>query len=191
MRVKSSTNGPLGEAVLELLRTAPEGLSEHQLIAELARGDDPLLKSPFADLVSTFRSHCRLFNTLYRLRDALWDERMAHLDINPLRIRLLPYCAARAGVAETDALREYYLNLDRLDDVDETEVARLLASFYAKLKGGPQRTRALAALGLEDPVTDPVIKQTYRRLAQRHHPDRGGDKARLQQINAAMAVLFP
>ena len=191
MQAESAIDQRLSETVLRLLRNAPEGLSEHELIGALARGEQPLLKEPFADLLSTFRAHCRLFNALYRLRDTLWERREAHLEIDPLRLRLLPYSEGRAGLAENDALREYYLDLDGLEAVDEAEVARLLATFYAKLKGGPQRARALAALGLEDPVEDDLIRQTYRRLAQRHHPDRGGDTARLQQINAAMAVLFP
>jgi curved DNA-binding protein len=33
------------------------------------------------------------------------------------------------------------------------------------------------------------IKQAYRRLAAQHHPDRGGDTAKFQEIQAAYAVL--
>ena len=33
------------------------------------------------------------------------------------------------------------------------------------------------------------IKQAYRRLAGQHHPDRGGDTAKFQEIQAAYAVL--
>lgn len=191
MPAESFTHGPLAAAALRLLQHAPDGLSEHELMSALANDDPPLLSNAFADLLSTFRAHCLLFNALYRLRDALWEQREAHLDINPLKLRLLPYCEGRAGLAEADRLRDYYLDLERLEDIDEAEVARLLATFYAKLKGGPQRAEALAELGLEDPVEDDVIKQAYRRLAQRHHPDRGGDTRRLQQLNAAMATLFP
>ncbi|NNG14653.1 MAG: DnaJ domain-containing protein, partial [Gammaproteobacteria bacterium] len=42
---------------------------------------------------------------------------------------------------------------------------------------------------LDDPVSDADIKQQYRRLAMQHHPDRGGDDATLQKINAAMNIL--
>lgn len=39
-------------------------------------------------------------------------------------------------------------------------------------------------------MDDLTIKRHYRRLAMRHHPDRGGDKAQLQIINAAMEALL-
>jgi curved DNA-binding protein CbpA len=35
-----------------------------------------------------------------------------------------------------------------------------------------------------------VIKAVYRALSQKYHPDRGGDVARMQEINAAMAALI-
>jgi curved DNA-binding protein CbpA len=38
-------------------------------------------------------------------------------------------------------------------------------------------------------VDDATIKRRYRRLAMRHHPDRGGDGVRLREINAALATL--
>jgi hypothetical protein len=182
---------PLMETVLGLLRDAPDGLSEHGLLSALARAEPPLLEAPFSGLVATFRAHCLLFNTLYRLRDRLWERGEAHLEISPLSIRLLPYLEGRAGLAETDPVRDYYLDLEALEDIDEDDVARLLASFYARLRGGPLRTQALAELGLEDPVDDDEIKRTYRRLVQHCHPDRGGDTARLQALNAAIATLIP
>lgn len=35
-----------------------------------------------------------------------------------------------------------------------------------------------------------VIKAVYRALSQKCHPDKGGDVARMQEINAAMAALI-
>jgi curved DNA-binding protein CbpA len=35
----------------------------------------------------------------------------------------------------------------------------------------------------------PVVKAVYRSLAAVHHPDRGGDPVKMQEINAAYAVL--
>ncbi len=52
-----------------------------------------------------------------------------------------------------------------------------------------ERRDALAELELTDPVDWRAIKSQHRQLAMRHHPDRGGDEARLQAINAAMNVL--
>ena len=47
----------------------------------------------------------------------------------------------------------------------------------------------MAVLDLRDPIDAAAIKRRYRRLAMRHHPDRGGDGQRLGETNAALAVL--
>jgi DnaJ-class molecular chaperone len=86
-------------------------------------------------------------------------------------------------------LRDYYLDLSNLEQTSADDVTHLLESFWTRLGANEQRAAALEALELEDPVDYPAIKQQYRRLAMQHHPDRGGDKAQLQTLNYAMAVL--
>jgi len=44
-------------------------------------------------------------------------------------------------------------------------------------------------LGVARNATQDEIKQSYRRLASQHHPDKGGDTARFQQIQSAYDVL--
>lgn len=46
-----------------------------------------------------------------------------------------------------------------------------------------------AILGVPRTATDDEIKRAYRRLASQHHPDKGGDKARFQDIQQAYSVL--
>lgn len=45
------------------------------------------------------------------------------------------------------------------------------------------------ALGIEKTATGADIKKAYRKLASQHHPDKGGDKEKFQQIQEAYAVL--
>jgi len=46
-----------------------------------------------------------------------------------------------------------------------------------------------AALGVPKTATAAEIKQAFRKLASQHHPDKGGDTAKFQAIQAAYAVL--
>lgn len=44
-------------------------------------------------------------------------------------------------------------------------------------------------LGIDRTATQDEIKKAYRKLAAQHHPDRGGDTAKFQEIQGAYAVL--
>ena len=46
-----------------------------------------------------------------------------------------------------------------------------------------------AALGVPRTATADEIKQAFRKLASKHHPDKGGDTAKFQEIQAAYEVL--
>ena len=46
-----------------------------------------------------------------------------------------------------------------------------------------------ATLGVEESATPEEIKKAYRKLASQHHPDKGGDTVRFQEIQTAYATL--
>lgn len=182
----------LPEQVHELLRAAPSGISEYQLIQQLKQQHSTHL--PHLDLTDKlvlFRTHFLLFNALYLLRDRLWQSQAAHLQISPLCVQLLPWQPGSAELAEHDPLRDYYLNLQHLRDTGEADVEKLLASFWTRMQGGDEKRAALELFELnsEQALNLATIKLRYRQLVSQHHPDRGGSTSRLQSINLAMEIL--
>ena len=155
-------------------------------------GDDhsEVWSGAFRNNHALFKAHFLLFNILYQLRNRLLEQRLGFLDINPVKIRLLPYQDGEASLDEYDALMEYYLDFSNLENISAREVDEMLAGFYIKLANNDKRQEALQVLGLEDPVDDHTIKKQYRRLAMEHHPDRGGDHTVLQEINSAVKILI-
>ncbi len=181
----------LTDQLLELLREAPEGISEFQLIQQLkARHCTHVPNLPLTDKLVLFRTHFLVFNALYRLRDRLWAENAAHLEIGPLQIRLSPYMSGAQALGEQDVLRSYYLDEKHLKETSELDVEKMLKSFWTRMQGNEEKAAALALFELEDgPVDYALIKLRYRQLVSQHHPDRGGSTTRLQSINKAMEIL--
>jgi len=50
-------------------------------------------------------------------------------------------------------------------------------------------TNYYQTLGIDKSASDDDIKRAYRKMAMRHHPDRGGDQAEFQKIQEAYSVL--
>ena len=178
----------------ECLRQSRDGVSEHellkQLIGENAIDHGGIWAQAFDDNHSLFQAHFLLFHILYQLRNRLLEQKLGCVEINPVKIRILPYGEGDASLHAYDALMDYYLDFSNLENTSAREVDEMLAGFYIKLNNTDKRQQALQVLGLEDPVDDHAIKKQYRRLAMEHHPDRGGDKAALQEIHSAVKILI-
>lgn len=181
--------------LLEVLRLHPAGLSEYDLIQKLeAEGQPGFGADCLRGNLSLFQTHFFLFHSLYRLGEQLISDPEYQdeywLEISPLKIQLILQRDNHDHMlAEHNPLRDYYLDLDNLNDTNENEVELLLTQFWERFIGNDERREALLELELQDPVDWTTIKTQHRRLAMQHHPDRGGDEQRLQAINAAMDIL--
>lgn len=172
------------------LQKNPAGTSEYDLMQALReQGYFDFLSSP-AMPHELFRAHFILFHTLYLLRDQFYESKTCALSVDALNIQLLPYQSGEQHLQHTDVLRTFYLDLKNMDETSEADVYEMLASFWKKFQKDENRESALAELGLQDPVEDKIIKQTYRRLAMQYHPDRGGDNDKLQKINDSIKLLL-
>jgi hypothetical protein len=178
--------------LLAELAERPDGISEFDLIRRLqAREDAPEFhRSALREPLSLYRTHFMLFHCLHRLGTQL-ASRGQDLEVNCLRVRIVPRKPGAAGaIGDADPMRAFYLDLSNLENVDAAQVEAMLGAFWERLARDDQRDQALQTLGLEDPVTDAEIKAQYRRLAMRHHPDRGGDEETLKGLNEAVALLI-
>lgn len=169
----------------------PQGLSEYELL-NILREQLPAFQTDRLVPLSLFRQHFLLFHSLYRLQQELLQQQRGQLEISPLQIILRPYQPGTdTQLATPDLLRRYYLDLAHLAETGAREVEALLNAFWTGINRADRREDALQVLGLCDPVDDARIRRRYRELVMRHHPDRGGDTARLQLLNAAVATLLP
>lgn len=175
----------------EILEAHPAGLREYALLRRLAQdGVAPFAGASFDSGVALYEAHFLLFHWLYRLRDRRCRERRGGLEIHCLQIRLVPFAEGPTGLpASHDPLRAFYLDLGHLRGITAQDLDRLLGAFWARWRRRDRVHDALAVLGLAEGVRPAEVRRRYRRLAMTHHPDRGGDTARFQEINAAMRVL--
>lgn len=182
-----------GDRLFSLLQAQPEPISEYDLIQQLREqslfdiADGDLLSS---DSLVMFRIHFTTYHALYRLRDRLRDEQQNDIELSPIGIGLTGYLQGETGLVEHDPLYDYYMDLSNLEQTQTEDVDEMLERFWLRLDNSERRVEALKELQLEDPVDEEEIRKQYRRLAMKHHPDRGGDKEKLQRINAAMSVLL-
>lgn len=163
--------------------------SEHELLTALraqAHDQEWLCQREGLGL---FQLHFLVFHCLYRLRDRWRADGERDLAISALAIHPLPWQPGQASLSEVDPLANYYRDLNELEAMDERGLRALLDGFWKGMPLAGQRDQALETLGLNDPIDDTAIRRRYRELAMKHHPDRGGDAARLQAIHHAMKQL--
>lgn len=178
--------------LLKQIRCCENGISEYDLIQKLReqnlfRIDDELLSS---NSLTMFQIHFTLYHCLYRLRDQLRVNKQFELELSPICINLKIFQQGNSGLVEHDPLYEYYMDIGNLLNTETKDVDDMLERFWMQLDNSERREEALLELGLADPVNNEEIQMQYRRMAMRHHPDRGGDKKKLQAINIAVSVLL-
>lgn len=169
----------------------PEGVNEHDLLCAMdEQGFFQTLDTEVSSSLLLFQKHFLLFHVLYSINQQRVADKLGALQISPILIKQLDYVEADTQIGEVDALSDYYLELDNLTSATGDNINELLDGFWIKYLRNDKRGGALEVLGLNDPVTDKVIVQRYRKLVSVHHPDKGGDKDKILAINVAYAVLI-
>ncbi len=183
--------GIIQNILLELLSSHDDGMSEYdviQSIKEMILGDD--VDDLFRDTHKLFTIHFIIFHNLYLLRQELWETKTGHLVISPLKICILPYTDSDdTQLDEPDPLCEYYLDASNLDNTTQEDVDDMFTHFWSSFLVIGDKESAMEILEIEGTFDSDSLTKQYRKMVMRHHPDRGGDTSRLQEINKALQVL--
>lgn len=179
--------------LLELLNSklsSGQRFSEYELLGWLQQPEQAIFDAEALKQTTTlFQSHFLLMHALYMLRQMWLENHHAWLEISALSIVKKPWQhSASQALAETDKLAEYYLDLKQLATPEE-DLEQLLNDFWRRMLKPELKDADLTVLELQEPVDLKQITRQYRRLAMHHHPDRGGNPEKFQQIQASYQRL--
>ncbi|MEM7181990.1 MAG: DNA-J related domain-containing protein [Spirochaetota bacterium] len=181
--------GSLYTTIVEILRRFPSGISEYNLLKELATEENcGFTTDSLAENFTMFQTHFLLFHVLYKLKDHLETHKAETLEIHCLKIQLhsLTFTRNIDNLVKSDPLKDYYLDLQNLQKTTEDDVEELLKSFWMQWKSYQERNPSLQVLGLPEDASTEEIEKRYRILVKKHHPDKGGNPETFQKIQTAM-----
>ena len=188
---------PLVASILTLLKAHPDGISEFDILKTLKQQHPTFNELADDANLQLFRQHFLIMNALYQLQGRLWREDNLVLEISSLKIKLTSKSVIpKAQQQELDnsadvKLAAYYLDWQEYQKTDEAEVSRLLESFYLGTCYQTGRQEALKTLAIDHENPSKVeIKQHYRKLVQKHHPDLGGDPETFIALRQAYEQLM-
>jgi len=182
---------PLKIPILTILKASSDALSEYELIRHLEADFKAFEMTGNNNNLALFRKHFMVMNALYQLQESLLKEGL-YLAISALSIKLESTKENNSSLPTegSDAkLRAYYLDWSQLNETTTSDVDALLNNFWKHYCAHDKHTQALDILGVTNSDDWTVIQQTYRKLAAKFHPDRGGDKAQFIAVREAYEIL--
>lgn len=189
--MREDKDNPLVPVILQVIRTANKRLAIHELLQELKA----LSKIPSLDddvQLALFKLNWLMMNALYQLQLELLEAGY-YLHISTLDIHLRPLQAQTQESVNQEIslqpLRAYYLDWSHFSDTTKEEVQALLEGVWQEYISGDEQEKAYQVLGLEVDASFQLIRKTYRKLAGRYHPDKGGDPIKFMEIREAYEVL--
>ena len=119
------------------------------------------------------------------LPEKLWSYFFATV-IAKMREELFPDVMA-ARKAQSDKRKAEYEERKRWREEEESFFDNWFkrALFSSILFGSSVPTEELAVLGLDDSAQEDDIKKAYKKLAMKHHPDKGGKHAKFLEVTEA------
>ena len=176
----------------EILKDHPSGIKEYDLLVILKKKELPVfLDSNFSDTLDLFKAHFILFHLLYNLRDYLHEDEKGTVEIHFLKIVLLPWQPNDQKLpAIRDSLAEYYGDLTNMTETKKVDVEKMIDQFWKDYIEYHLKPKSFTVLGLDKQATKTEVKQRYRDLAKKHHPDHGGNADNFKRISDAAQNLL-
>ena len=175
------------DALETILSEHSQGIREYDLIVILDERFGALYPKPdLSDQLTLFQHHFYLKHCLYTLQQRYYESGDWLLSIDNLMIIRQPKIAHKTTeLDQHDSVRDYYLDLGNLNKETQHSVEQLLNTFWQAMTKYQHQPEALTTLGLTGDESDEEKKQKFRKLAQQHHPDKGGDEAEFIRIQTA------
>ncbi len=176
------------------------GISEYELICTLKSPPYSIFdENALSDSLMMFQTHFVLFHCLYQLRNRWREQKIGELVIGLTTITLNPILESSINIETEDSLANYYLDWSNLGCSNKNDIEALLDSFWQKMAGAELNANmSLSELkrvcivmeieSLED-ITLLELKQQYRKLQHKNHPDKGGSIKVSQSVLQAYSQL--
>lgn len=171
--------------------------TEYQIITHLQkRNIVPFADFSLANSKDLFSAHFLCMHALYHLKKQYQQEHTYQLIIQSVQVERVTLNGSQAinempasALATNDPLESYYLNSQHYFDTQEDEINDLLKSFWQKYIAQDNKQAALAVLELPIDANAKMVKTQYLKLAQKHHPDKGGCAELFSKIQQAKSTL--
>jgi hypothetical protein len=184
------------DVLLDIIKGIDNYLDDHASVKEieLIQHLKCIQQEPFSEFnisqsKDLFRAHFLLKHALYTLQNTYLDEQRFFLDINLINISRRPFAEGVSELSSYDSVKAYYLDISHYFETEEDEVNDLLDKFWRKFLANDDRHAALSVLDLPANADRRQVKLQYRKLAQIHHPDKGGCGEQFKKISAAKRLL--
>ena len=161
------------------LHPARPSMQEYELLSQMRAEGLLVLCEADNYWVALFRKHFLMRHCLYRV-NATWAGQGQRLLLGPVSIELVIAAEnKRENLPSEDltyqALADYYGDLNHWLAATEETCRNFVDDFFKRFAAFNEAESHLSCLGLPKDAVWGVVQQRYRRLAQQHHPDKGGD----------------
>jgi hypothetical protein len=176
------------------------GISEYELICALKSPPYSIFdEDALCDSLMMFQTHFVLFHCLYQLRNRWREQKIGELVIGLTTITLNPILESSINIETKDSLANYYSDWSNLGCSNKNDIEALLDSFWQKMAGAElnanmslsELKRVCIVMEIESlaDITLLELKQQYRKLQHKNHPDKGGSIRASQSVLQAYSQL--